>query len=247
VAQFRLVSWCIGEDERRRQTAWVEAQAPDLVALQDVPDDDYAAWRDDLASIGLVHTLAAAGQTGRRRVMVASRWRMQPGTRLEGAHPERFLEAHVGGPRAFGLITARVPYKPGAGPADPDFLDAVTRRRMHMDTPALFCGVLGTPALEFDTGQSTIPVPFHPKREESEARRELSALMVQGWSDLYRAANPRVQRHDQSTAIRGRFPRRIDHVLGAGKWSCTSARYDLAVMHDGLGTHAPLVADLALR
>lgn len=255
---LQIVTWNVNSIRARKERvlAWLTAERPDIVCLQETKVTDDAFPRADFEALGYQVTLC--GQRAYNGVALLSR--TAPGEvrrRFDDGDEEpeaRFLAARVAGVQ---VINVYVPNGQVVGSAKFTYkLTWLERLRRYLDRhcdpaePLALCGDLNVapeardvhdPAAWQDT------VLFHPQ-----ARAALQALCAWGLVDAFRLHHSESGLYSWWDYRQLAFPKnqglRIDHILVTQPLAarCTGARIDRdARKGKGASDHAPVIASFS--
>jgi exonuclease III len=257
----RLVTWNVAGRVRRRpdQVEALLAQAPDVVALQEVSPTTLGDWRQDLEAAGyavrtsLDRFVRRPGQRRPLGVLVAGRTPLRAGPRVAVPWPERLLVVRVDGVLVYNLHSP-VSQAPGLA-------KVLTHEALHAHlkdgrarTPRVLCGDLNTPRRETVEGEvmtfaRTSSGRLRPERGERHDRAELSlirGLEAAGFRDAFRSAHGYGPR-DRSWTWPNGGGYRLDHVIVTRQLEVRECRYLHAWRERGLSDHSGLLAVLERR
>jgi exodeoxyribonuclease-3 len=233
---------------------------PDVVCLQEVTPTTLRRWSEDLASLGLEHSIsgdpAAALAEGRSRPLLVLTAAGQPlsGEDVPGAPwPERVVAGRTGaGPL---IVNVHSPISP-----KPDLVKVRTHEAVHAylsaaSAPILLCGDLNTPRKEHPDGRvwtfaRTQHGKLRPDRGEHWDAAELAlikGLEPHGFRDAFRELHGLDRREYSWEWPRWGGGYRLDHLIVSPDVHPLRVEYLHDWRREGLSDHSPLVADLRVE
>jgi exodeoxyribonuclease III len=252
-APLRLITWNVNARTTLQveQAAFLIGRAPDVVALQEVPDRRWERWREDLAAAGFGWCATSReGDPGQpaRGLVLASR---TPLDRVE-RHGEFLLSATVRvGNRDIDVHNAHVPNGSDNEWAKVEALEFI---HAHLTSRArdaqILCGDLNTPRSEHADGTVVTwgQNPSGSLRREPRWDRAERAVLVglrdHGMTDVFRALHG-YEVSEMSWVWTGRGAGttggyRLDHVIASLALSAVSAEYLHEPRMAGLSDHSAL-------
>jgi exodeoxyribonuclease III len=253
---MRIATWNVNNVRKRlpQLLAWLDATAPDIVALQELKTETAAFPSAELSEAG--YTCLVSGQKTWNGVALLARGsepieirRVLPGDAAD--KQARFLEAAIN-----GVIVACL-YLPNGNPQPgPKFqyklawfrrLIAHAASLMESGHPTVLAGDFNVVPTDVD-----IYSPDHWRDNallQPEARAAYAQLLSQGWTDALRARFPDERVYTFWDYMRNRWPRnaglRIDHILLSPGLALVDAGVDRALRGiDPPSDHAPAWADI---
>jgi exodeoxyribonuclease-3 len=254
----KLATWNINSIRARtdRLVAWLAAEAPDVLCLQETKVEDAGFPSDALRAAG--YEVATFGQRSYNGVAIASRTPLRDVARgLGDGGPDeeaRLIAASVGDlrivcvyvPNGGDLASEKYPYK----------LAWFRRLRAYLDrtaTPQMPLVVCGDMNVTVDDGDVWSPEKWAGKIHCSEPERAAYGEVVAfGFVDLFRAQHPEGKTYSwwdyRGVSFFKDQGLRIDHILATPPVAarCTACTIDRAARkgHDA-SDHAPVIATLA--
>ena len=254
---MKLVTWNVNSIRARRErlAAWVDANRPDVLCLQEikVPTDEMPG---DLAAAG--YHVAAWGQKSYNGVAIASRAPLADVTRglADGGDDEqaRVIAATIEGvrvvclyvPNGEALASDKYQYKLAWYGRLRKWLDATYRA----DAPLVVCGDMNVAPADLDVHD---PVAWHEKIHCSTPERAaLRDALAFGLTDVFRHHHPDLKAYSWWDYRGIDFFKdrglRIDHVFATAPALArtTSARIDRdARKGTDASDHAPVIVELS--
>lgn len=260
---MKLVTWNINGVKARIETllAWLQANTPDVVCLQEIKSVDEAFPRLEIEALG--YTIATHGQKGFNGVAILSRWPIEdvvrglPGD--DGDQQARYIEASVvPGDRAIRIGCL---YLPNGNPIGTDKftykLSWLARLERHARTL-----LLDEMPVALAGDYNVIPDPADAKRPEAwtgdalyqpESRAAWRRLCNLGYTDAIRACHPEPGVYSFWDYQAGAFQKndgiRIDHVLlspqAAGRLRAAGTAREARAMEKP-SDHVPVWVELVL-
>jgi exonuclease III len=265
---MRIISWNVNgrvKEACQRQLDCVLAEAPDVLALQEVTVTSYGVWWRGLLAAGysvastvdLVRLPYPEVEPPVRRKyfnLTASRGGMAtlPGLafsdpeRARLAFPEKYLVTQVVlDGSAVDVHNAHLPPGSSRGEIKVHAFRAI-RQRVDEPTNAarILCGDLNTPQAE-DHESVTTWASAHPRLRDEWDAAERGVLEHPTMRDVYRERHPSYAPYPASHLTRG-IPRRYDHVYASPEIATVWCRYLGAWLEARLSDHAPVEAELVL-
>jgi len=267
-ARIRVLSWNVNGRVRgtlQQQLECVLAEAPDVLALQEVTLNSYEDWWQGLLAAG--YSVASNVELSRlpypdvdppvRRKylnVTATRGRIAtlPGLSFSDpgqarlAFPEKYLVTRISlGALAVDVHNAHLPPGSSRGELKMQAFQAI-RRRIDEPTsvPRVLCGDFNTPQAEDDESVTTWASSHPALRDEWDAA-ERGVLAHPKLRDLYREQHPPSEPYPASHYTRG-IRRRYDHIYASDELQAVGCRYITDWLEERLSDHAPVEADLIL-
>ena len=261
---MKLLSWNVNGRVGaacERQIERVVAEAPDVLALQEITLASYPAWWRGLIGAGysVISTIDLVRLPYPEPPIVrkyfnalASRDRMAalPGLSFSDpeharlSFPEKYIAARI---RAADIElevhNAHLPPGSSRGEIKVHAFRAIRARIDEpTDMPRVLCGDFNTPQTEDESGVATWASAHRELRAEWEVA-ERGILEHPTLRDVYREVHPRGAPYPASHFTRG-TSRRYDHVFASPELSTLRCRYFTEWLADGLSDHAAIEADL---
>ena len=263
---MRLLSWNVNGRVGaacERQIERVVAEAPDVLALQEITLSSYPAWSRGLmgadysviSTVDLVrlpypevkppivrkyfNVLATRGT-----VAGLSGLSFSDPEHARLSFPEKYIAAriHVAN-LELEVHNAHLPPGSSRGEIKVHAFRAIRARIDEpTDMPRVLCGDFNTPQAEDESGVTTWASAHRELRAEWEAA-ERGILEHPTLRDVYREVHPGGAAYPTSHFTRG-TSRRYDHVLASPELSTMGCRYFTEWLADGLSDHAAIEADL---
>jgi len=229
-----IATWNINSVRLRQGlvTAFLEAEAPDILCLQEIKSPVEKIPLDAFAALGYRHT-AARGQKGYNGVAILSRLPIEDAGHVDwcGKGDARHVAVRLPGRLPGGVVLHNFYIPAGGDEPDPEanpkfahklqFLDEMAAWGAAQDGPAILVGDLNIAPLVEDvwSHKQLLKVVSHtPVEVEALARVQQAG----GWTDVVRAHLPPPERlyswwsyraGDWAAADRGR---RLDHIWRRG-------------------------------
>ena len=264
---WSLLSWNVAGRValQASQAEVVASEASDVVALQEVTTSTATRWREQLADVGLVHSIFSFDLAppdfipkGPRRLglILAARWPLQAGDpqRFKVPWPEQILSAVAARPnRDFEIHTTHVPPGVSNGWIKIEHLEGLFSGLAvkPVSRPCILCGDFNTPRRELVTGEVLTfaqtehgrPKPGRGTRWDAAERNILTGLSGIGMPDVYRSLYGYKPQPASWVVKRAAatFGRRFDHVFASNDAKAVSMQYRDEWRLTGLSDHSGLV------
>jgi exonuclease III len=248
-----VLSWNVAGRVRSvaEQAAALATRAADVVALQEIRASAAPAWREALATLGLIHQHYSApppGGTAERRlgVLIAARSPLEPLPAIDGLPwPERYAAVRLAD--GFDVHALHAPISAKAQRAKVLTLEAVAGALGGDGPPAILVGDVNTPAYESREGEvrsfaRTRTGNLRAGYDERHDAAELAlvpGLGAAGWADAFRAVHGYAARDRSWVYPNGRFGYRLDHAFVRGL-RVDACGYEHGWREAGLSDHAAL-------
>ena len=265
---MRLLSWNVNGRVGatcERQIERVLAEAPDILALQEITLSSYPAWsrglmRAGYSVISTVDLVRLAYPEVRPRIVrkyfnvLATRGTLAGLAGLSFsdpeharlAFPEKYIAAQVRvADTELEVHNAHLPPGSSRGELKVHAFRAIrVRIDEPTDMPRVLCGDFNTPQAEDESGVTTWASAHPELRAEWEAA-ERDILEHPTLRDVYREVHPRGAPYPASHLTRG-TRRRYDHVFASPQLATRGCRYLTDWLTNGLSDHAAVEAQLTL-
>ncbi len=274
--RIRLISWNISGWTKKSygdaQIGALRKRRSDLVALQEVTDDELRLFQRELPKLGLGYVqdcfgLSPSGFASTRArflgMMIASRWpiHLQDCAAFAIPWPERVLAVGVKCP--FGkvrLYGVHIPHGDGHPREKIEMLEGIfAGLTKPQSTPAILCGDFNTPQCECPSGE-IITWGQEEMDDRFEVYEEFKGVSGPRWDRAERNLLERLARHELPDVDRhlngpgtmdfswypkgaqSRRGRRYDHIFAAPRLNPVQCHYLHEYRETGLSDHSPIEA-----